>query len=64
MKEFIVIFKRNIEVDGKKAFETRRVVGVKAKTENSAKNKAFRKICFFTRFDHWKFYKIEEEANA
>lgn len=60
MRTFNVTFDRPVLRDGKTVKEIRRVTGVKCKMPNTATSKAFRKICFATKYDNWRFLKLEE----
>lgn len=60
MKYFDITFTRTIQSENGKKIETRKVTGVKAQKSETAQIKAFRKICFYTKYDHWKFSKAVE----
>ena len=60
MRKFNVVFYRYL--DGKR--ELRRVTNVPAKNEQTAANKAHRKIGFATKYDHWKVFEVKEVLDA
>ena len=64
MKKFDITFVRTIETSMGKHLLHRTVTSVPAKTLESARRKAHRKICFSTKYDHWNFVSAKEIEEA